>query len=141
MVTTFDDSLEEVAKTRRPHTLKEAVEWGCAFGNKGAFLREFLDHFYASDQSLKEHMLIEMPPLTPDVKNNAYIAAVAEHLALKNHLKVPQWSGHKDRFLHKPYFPCGLESLKATLIKESPVSFRRRLIFVGSDVLSRPHSH
>lgn len=36
------------------------------------------------------------------------------------------------------YFPSGLESLKATLLVESPTAFRRRLIFVGADPLYRP---
>ena len=29
--------------------------------------------------------------------------------------------------------------LKATLLVESPLAFRRRLIFISADALSRPH--
>jgi hypothetical protein len=41
-------------------------------------------------------------------------------------------------FLREPYFAGGLESLKAILIVESPSAFRRRLIFISADGLSRP---
>ena len=66
------------------------------------------------------------------------MAAVAEHLALRHHLPIPEWTQAKCRFLKRPYYPCGLESLKATLLVESPPAFRRRLIFVGADPLYRP---
>jgi hypothetical protein len=38
----------------------------------------------------------------------------------------------------RPFFAGGLEDLKATLLVESPVAFRRRMLFVGKDVLDRP---
>ena len=82
-------------------------------------------------------MLSEEPPLSED-RTNAYLAAVAEHLAFANHLKVPDWAAAPSRFLKRPFFPAGLESLKATLLVESPTAFRRRMIFVGSDPLYRP---
>jgi hypothetical protein len=37
-----------------------------------------------------------------------------------------------------PFFAGGLESLKAILLAESPSEFRRRLIFISADALSRP---
>jgi hypothetical protein len=43
------------------------------------------------------------------------------------------------RFLREPFFSGGLESLKAILIVESPSAFRRRLIFISADGISRPH--
>ncbi len=69
---------------------------------------------------------------------NAYYAAVAEHLALTHRLQVPAWTLEAGRFLRKPWFPAGLESLKATLLVESPPAFRRRMIFVDADPLYRP---
>ena len=83
-------------------------------------------------------MLSDEPPLGGDERSDAYLAAVAEHLALRNDLAVPEWAGAKCRFLKRPFYPCGLESLKATLLVESPIAFRRRLIFVGADPLYRP---
>jgi hypothetical protein len=37
----------------------------------------------------------------------------------------------------EPFFATGLESLKATLWVESPTAFRRRMLFVGRDVVTR----
>lgn len=124
---------------RRPRTLKEVVQWGAAHGNVDGYLREFLDEFYlAREAGLREVMLSEEPPLASDRHIDAYMGAVAEHLAGRYGVAVPGWVSASARFLKTPFFPCGLESLKATLLVESPVAFRRRLIFVGSDPLYRP---
>ncbi len=124
---------------RRPVSLKEVAQWGQALGGIDSFLREFLDEFYREyDQNKRTAMLADEPPLSPDERANAYLAAVAEHLALRNHLVVANWAGKPTRFLKRPFFPCGLESLKAILLVESPTAFRRRMIFVGADPLYRP---
>lgn len=123
----------------RPQSLREATEWGETHGEPGARLREFLDHFYVTpDASARSRMLAEEPPLGVNARANAYVAAVAEHLALRHQLPVPSWTAGDDRFLRRPHFPAGLESLKATLIQQSPAAFRRRLIFVEADPLYRP---
>jgi hypothetical protein len=41
------------------------------------------------------------------------------------------------RFLRRPYFTTTLEGLKALLIAESPIAFRRRLIFTEAEPLHR----
>lgn len=70
-----------------------------------SFLREFLGEFYVEhDETARSAMLQEEPPLGADDRANAYLAAVAEHLALRNHLLVPGWAGHKARFLRHPLF-------------------------------------
>jgi transcriptional regulator with XRE-family HTH domain len=123
----------------RPRSLKEVAVLGRERGDTDAFLREFLDEFYvAGDKSERVAMLSDEPPLVPDDRANAYLGAVAEHLALRNGLPVPLWAGKAARFLKRPFFPAGLESLKATLLMESPTAFRRRMIFVGADPLYRP---
>lgn len=127
------------AARRRPRTLREAAIWGATLGRRDAFLREFCDEFYGGNAGTRAAMLAEEPPLSRvDERADAYYAAVAEHLALRHGLRVPDWALARERFLRAPYFPSGLESLKATLLVESPPAFRRRMIFVGADALSRP---
>jgi hypothetical protein len=124
---------------RRPRTLREAAAWGAAVGRRDAMLREFLDEFYQAAPGHRAAMLAQEPaPIADDDRANAYYAAVAEHLALAHGLEVPSWALEPGRFLRKPYFPAGLESLKATLLVESPPAFRRRMIFVDADPLYRP---
>jgi transcriptional regulator with XRE-family HTH domain len=127
------------ARRRRPRSLKEVALWGAEQGDTDSFLREFLDEFYiAGDPKIQAGMLSPEPPLVADEKANAYLGAVAEHLALRNRLPIPAWTARAPRFLRRPYFPGGLDSLKATMLKESPTAFRRRMIFVGADPLYRP---
>ena len=122
----------------RPTSLTDvvnAVEAGEPFN---AAISEFLDSFYTAKPEHQHSMILGEPPLLKDSQSNVYIAAVAEHLALKYDLTIPYWVSQPVRFLREPWFPAGLESLKATCIKESPVAFRRRLIFVDKEPLYRP---
>jgi hypothetical protein len=99
-------------------------------------VREFLDSFYADPAS--RCAAIEQRPEPIDALYDAYLAAVAEHLARSFHLPVPEWSEMHGNALTRPFFAGALESLMAILTVESPAAFRRRLIFVSKDALSRP---
>ena len=133
--------IEDVAHSmaQRPQSLRQAAVFGMEFGDRDAFLREFLDEFYVEGAAERRAaMLMDEPPMSGEDRADAYYAAVAEHLALKYRLPVPPWTANPRRFLDRPFFPAGLESLKATLLMESPIAFRRRMIFVDADPLYRP---
>lgn len=98
-------------------------------------LREFLDSFYANAGS--RHRAIEDRPDSIDAVHDAYVAAVAEHLARVYGLPIPEWSETHGNGLCEPFFAGGLQSLKGILVSESPTAFRRRLLFVSKDALSR----
>jgi hypothetical protein len=126
-------------RSSRPRNLHE-VSCRVSSGKQGfeVALREFLDSFYAnSDQ--REASINEQPrPL--DAPRDAYIAAVAEHLARCHHPEVPSWAEHQGLELSKPFFAGKLESLRARLAVESPTAFRRRMLFVSKDALFRPRA-
>jgi hypothetical protein len=127
------------SQTRRPRMLSEVMLWANELGHADEYLREFLDEFYVERNSAARiNMLQDEPPLAVDAHANAYMGAVAEHLAKQESAPAPAWADGASRFLKRPYFPCGLESLKAILLVESPVAFRRRMIFVGAEPLYRP---
>jgi len=69
---------------------------------------------------------------------DAYLAAVAEHLARSFGLPIPDWSEAQGNRLTRPFFAGNLESLKALLFVQSPTAFRLRMLFVSKDALSRP---
>ena len=121
---------------QRPQSLHEVAERTLAGQPFDPLLREFLDEFYTHPDQ-REAMIAKEPQLIEPLPD-AYLAAVAEHLAEYWRLSCPDWVNDNRRFLHRPFFAGGLEGLKATLLVESPVAFRRRMIFVGADVLSRP---
>lgn len=124
---------------QRPHALSEVVARTDADEAIDLHLREFLDAFYVERSKHKRQgMLDDEPGPTGSPRADAYLAAVAEHLAFRYGLDVPAWTLAESRFLHSPHFPAGLESLKAITLVESPTAFRRRMIFVDRDPLSRP---
>ncbi len=100
-------------------------------------VREFLDAWQSMDIVAKRDAIRD-EPCHIGVVEDAYLAALAEYLAQLDWLPVPDWTERPDRFLKLPFFAGGLQSLKATLLVESPPAFRRRLIFISANALSRP---
>jgi len=122
---------------RKPETLGEVVRRVKTGEQKfDPSLLEFLDSFYANPDTRQQ--AIEERPASVDALHDAYVAAVAEHLARIYGLPIPDWSETHGNGLHEPFFAGGLQSLKGVLTAESPTAFRRRLLFVSKDALSRP---
>ena len=99
-------------------------------------LSGFLDSFY-SNPDKRQTMIEPEPPLTGDVRRDAYLAAVAEHLARRWDLRIPGWTDNSARSLHEPWFTTDIEALKPLLLAQSPLAFRKRMIFVEHEPLSR----
>ena len=85
----------------------------------------------------RDAALAQEPSLLGGVKD-AYLVAVVEHLAQIDRRPILDWTEKPERFLRELFFAGGLESLKAILLVESPLAFRRRLIFNSANALSRP---
>ena len=100
-------------------------------------VREFLDAWQTMTP-LQRSDAIAAEPVRLGAVKHAYLAALAEHLALSTAMPVPAWADDAGRFLNEPFFAGGLESLKAILLVESPLAFRKRLIFISADALTRP---
>jgi len=101
-------------------------------------IANFIDEFNRADVDKKQQMVKKFP--FKEIKNkkySAYVAATVEELCFINNLDIPGWVFDKKYRLKEPFFVGGLESVKAFLIVESPVSFRRRNIFVSENVLKR----
>jgi hypothetical protein len=120
----------------RPRSLAEVARAARRDGDIYGPLREFLDFFYTHPRERKASLARE-PALLDDRVANAYLAAAAEHLALRYRQPMPAWALKPDRFLHQAYFG-GPDGMKAILLVESPSAFRRRMIFVDHDPLGRP---
>lgn len=119
------DTLAEVARraTADPASLHNA-------------LAGFLDMFYTQPER-RQGMIDPAPELTGDAILDATLGAIGEHLARRWKLKIPAWTDDPARFLTRPYFPTPLEDLKPLLIAQSPLAFRRRMIFVEHEPLRR----
>jgi hypothetical protein len=123
----------------RPHTLAEVARRSNAGEQEfSAALREFLDEFYGALRvgTAAERIAAE-PEAIGDPRRHAFLGAVGEHLARRWNLPIPPWTEDRSRFLRRPYFTTPLEGLKAMLLVESPLAFRRRLIFTEAEPLRR----
>ncbi len=122
---------EPLTVRRTAERIKKGEEaWIC--------IREFLDDFYAEgDGGRRAAMIAERPEPVGDRRFDAYLAALAEHLAVHGGLSVPPWVYEKERLLERWWFPTAFRSLHALAIVQSPASFRRRGIFVDETELQR----
>ena len=122
----------------RPHTLAEVARRRNVREDFSLLLREFLDEFYGAVRRGEAAACIANEPESlPDRQEHALLAAIGEHLARRWNLPIPAWTEDSSRFLRRPYFTTTIEGLKALLIAESPIAFRRRLIFTEAEPLRR----
>jgi hypothetical protein len=122
----------------RPHTLAEVARRRNAGEDFSLLLREFLDEFYGGVRLGEAAACIaDEPERLPDLKEHALLGAIGEHLARRWNLPMPAWTEDPSRFLRRPYFTTTIEGFKALLIAESPIAFRRRLIFTEAEPLRR----
>jgi hypothetical protein len=122
----------------RPATLAEVARRRNNGEELAPLLAEFLDTFYgALARADAQSLLADEPERVTRAEEHAVLGAVAEHLARRWQLSIPEWTNDPSRFLRRPYFTSPLEGFKALLIAESPLAFRRRLIFTEAEPLRR----
>ncbi len=84
--------------------------------------------------------VLDVPPpngdhaLPPQTSN--YLAAMVEHTATQKQTRPPRWTSQVPA-IAEPYFGTRIPELRFLLLRESPVAFRRRNIFVDSTVGDR----
>ncbi len=101
-------------------------------------VREFLDEFGLLPRSdLRARALSEQPSPTEDRRHDAYLGALAEHLAAIHGLDRPAWAVDPVRFLESFWFPSEVRGFRALAIAQSPAAFRRRGIFIAQGSLDR----
>jgi hypothetical protein len=101
-------------------------------------VREFLDEFAlrGEDRSRMEAIAARPEP-TGDPRHDAYLGALAEHLASVHALERPRWSLDADRFLPSFWFVSEVPGFRATAIAQAPAAFRRRGVFIPERSLHR----
>lgn len=99
-------------------------------------VRDFLDGFAQAPAEVGPSLL-EEEPLPFDEVGDAYLAALAEHLAYHHGLARPPWCVDPARFLRRMWFASDAPGLRASAIQQSPAAFRRRGLFIGATTLQR----
>jgi hypothetical protein len=126
----------------RPRTLHEAVRRTAAGVDSEGAIDEFVDHVRLllrrpSPRRALAAALRTAPPLLPDPVQNAYVAAIAAHLAHEHGLTMPRWVTRPERCLARPWFALPYPWARAMLLRDSPAAFRERNLFTGSQPLAR----
>lgn len=101
-------------------------------------VREFLDEFsLRGDDRSRAEAISGRPEPTGDARYDAYLGALAEHLALAHGLERPAWSTEPARFLDRFWFVSEVPGFRAVSIAQAPAAFRRRGVFVPERSLHR----
>ena len=101
----------------------------------GNLLDDFRCHCTTPEEKLA--LVADLPELTGEPETDAYLAAMVESLCREASLNPPPWTESPSTYLPRPWFAGGLESLKAILLAETPVAFRRRNLFISANALHR----
>jgi len=125
-----------VPRVRPPDSLRQVAERALAGDPWRSAVRDFLDSFGHATPDQRQ-ALLDDEPRPFDAVGDAYVAALAEHLALHHELVRPAWCVDPSRFLHRMWFATDAPGLRASAIQQSPASFRRRGLFIGATTLQR----
>ena len=97
----------------------------------------FEEAFYlTADRDAQQAMLDPVPVPTGNRRNDAWLAAIGEHLAQRWGLEVPPWT-QDSAFMGEPmpfFGPCEPVARDIQII-ETPPAFRRRLLFSWAEPL------
>jgi hypothetical protein len=100
-------------------------------------VRELLDEFALRGRDDLRAAALAEEPVDVDPHVDAYLGALAEHLARSCGLPVPTWALTETRTLDHMWFPGVAPGFRPTALRESPAAFRRRGIFIARGALSR----
>lgn len=123
------------ADSRRPYvpmTIAELAEEiaGVVDAVPWRLIREFLVEFTHEEAWSQAGLLRNTPRSTGSQRWDAFVAALAEHLAFHQRLPCPTWTADPRRSLASAWFLSNLPAARAAAMETSPASFRRRLIFL-----------
>ncbi len=97
---------------------------------------DFIDGY--SDVGVAERAaLIEIEPKLFDARWDAFLAALADHVAYEAPCSQPPWAEAPARFLTWFWFPVNLASVVAEAIATCPATFMRHGVMITPDLFSR----
>lgn len=124
-------------RDRAPVTLAVTAERIADGTELRAATADFLDDLRWSRDADDALHRISTEPRPVDAHTDAYLAALAEHVATTHGRPTPDWTRRPARFLDHFWWPSRTTGLHARALVESPAAFRRRGIFIGRSTLVR----
>lgn len=124
------------AQARHPMTLARAADRIAGGTALRAAVADFVDDLRWARDADDVARRISGRPRDIESRADAYLGALAEHVAAAHDVTAPLWATEPGRFLSRIWWPR-YPGLWARAIVESPAAFRRRGIFLGAGMLSR----
>jgi hypothetical protein len=101
-------------------------------------VRDFLDEFpLRPDDAARSEAIVRRPEPTGDPRHDAYLGALAEHIAVLYGIERPAWSIEPGRFLETWWFVSDVPGFRAIAIAQTPAAFLRHGVFVPERSLHR----
>jgi hypothetical protein len=104
------------------------------FGRRLAF--RFVEQFDKADGADRRRMVEVAPSPTGDRRYDALLASLVEYSCIHHGMKPPEWVDDPSRFLEEWWFVSGMKSLHANAMVHSPISFKRRGVFITEGALT-----
>ena len=124
-------------ENRYRQTLATVARRGRSGDDVHLAVREFLDEYPQRPVELRIAAIEDRPEPCGDLRWDAYLGALGEHLALRADLPVPSWTLDPCRFLAQFWFVSEVPGFRAISIAQAPVSFKRRGVMVPERSLVR----
>lgn len=120
----------------RPMTLVELAAYLADAADdslRWRYIAEFLEEYRHEPPDVRRRLLDVEPPGTGDGHWDVFLAALAEHLAARDHRGAPPWT--RSRTLRRFWFPFNDRGARVDAIVHAPAAFRRRGVFVARQEL------
>lgn len=77
------------------------------------------------------------PRPTGSARVDAALASLAEHVSRRDGWDTPAWAMRPSRYTKDWWFVTPFTGMHATALQQSPLSFRKRGVFITAEALSR----
>ena len=98
---------------------------------------EFITEYASAEPGTRQGLIDAEPAPTGNGRWDAFLAALAEHLAFHDDLSCPAWTRAPQRFLDRWWFLSNTPTGRAEAIVSAPASFMRRGVFIERRDLER----
>jgi hypothetical protein len=100
-------------------------------------VRDFLSQIPFCTPGQLEEAIADRPQLTGDLRIDALLAGLAEHIAATRGVACPSWVNDPERFLGRFWFVSPVKAFRGIAIAQTPIALKRRGVFWPARSLER----
>ncbi len=99
-------------------------------------IARFLEFYDKADWPNRERMVAPRPDSTGSERYDAMLAGIVDYACATQRVLAPIWVNDSQFFLDESWFVSGMKSLHTDAIVHSPISFKRRGVFLTQGALT-----